>query len=168
MHYFVGDVMVPAKGLEPPRCCQQKILSLPRLPFRHAGTIGIIAKPGSDYKGVFAAAQAVAPSASCGMAAGMRAVCFSRRRWLRVRRAPRAERHMPLFPCVSPEERYLPRAFRPAFRLCGMELQQTSLIRGSVDGFLQTAGIAVLPSAGIPSRPNPPGEIPRAARAGEL
>ena len=29
--------LVPGKGLEPPRCYQQKILSLPRLPFRHPG-----------------------------------------------------------------------------------------------------------------------------------
>ena len=28
---------MPAAGLEPARCCQQQILSLPRLPFRHAG-----------------------------------------------------------------------------------------------------------------------------------
>ena len=28
---------MPAVGLEPTRCCQQQILSLPRLPFRHAG-----------------------------------------------------------------------------------------------------------------------------------
>ena len=26
-----------AAGLEPARCCQQQILSLPRLPFRHTG-----------------------------------------------------------------------------------------------------------------------------------
>ena len=29
--------VMPAAGLEPARCCQQQILSLPRLPFRHAG-----------------------------------------------------------------------------------------------------------------------------------
>ena len=29
--------LMPAVGLEPTRCCQQQILSLPRLPFRHAG-----------------------------------------------------------------------------------------------------------------------------------
>ena len=28
---------MPAMGLEPIRCCHQQILSLPRLPFRHAG-----------------------------------------------------------------------------------------------------------------------------------
>ena len=28
---------MPAVGLEPTRCCHQQILSLPRLPFRHAG-----------------------------------------------------------------------------------------------------------------------------------
>ena len=30
---------VPAVGLEPTRSCLQQILSLPRLPFRHAGLI---------------------------------------------------------------------------------------------------------------------------------
>ena len=30
---------LPAVGLEPTRCCQQQILSLPRLPFRHAGAL---------------------------------------------------------------------------------------------------------------------------------
>lgn len=29
--------LMPAMGLEPIRCCHQQILSLPRLPFRHAG-----------------------------------------------------------------------------------------------------------------------------------
>ena len=29
---------MPLAGLEPARCCQQQILSLPRLPFRHRGT----------------------------------------------------------------------------------------------------------------------------------
>ena len=29
--------LLPAMGLEPIRCCHQQILSLPRLPFRHAG-----------------------------------------------------------------------------------------------------------------------------------
>ena len=30
-------LFLPVAGLEPARCCQQQILSLPRLPFRHAG-----------------------------------------------------------------------------------------------------------------------------------
>ena len=30
-------VLLPAAGLEPARGCPQQILSLPRLPFRHAG-----------------------------------------------------------------------------------------------------------------------------------
>ena len=29
--------LMPVVGLEPTRCCHQQILSLPRLPFRHAG-----------------------------------------------------------------------------------------------------------------------------------
>ena len=33
---------MPAVGLEPTRCCQQQILSLPRLPFRHTGEILVI------------------------------------------------------------------------------------------------------------------------------
>ena len=36
-HYLQGFSLMPAVGLEPTRCCQQQILSLPRLPFRHAG-----------------------------------------------------------------------------------------------------------------------------------
>ena len=35
-------VFVPAVGLEPTRPLGQQILSLPRLPFRHAGKIGLI------------------------------------------------------------------------------------------------------------------------------
>ena len=31
------EVLLPAMGLEPIRGCPQQILSLPRLPFRHAG-----------------------------------------------------------------------------------------------------------------------------------
>ena len=31
--------MVPVVGLEPTRCCQQRILSPSRLPFRHTGTL---------------------------------------------------------------------------------------------------------------------------------
>ena len=31
------SLLMPAMGLEPIRCCHQQILSLPRLPFRHAG-----------------------------------------------------------------------------------------------------------------------------------
>ena len=31
--------MMPAAGLEPARGCPQQILSLPRLPFRHAGLL---------------------------------------------------------------------------------------------------------------------------------
>ena len=31
------EILVPAVGLEPTRGCPQQILSLPRLPFRHAG-----------------------------------------------------------------------------------------------------------------------------------
>ena len=31
------NFLMPAVGLEPTRCCHQQILSLPRLPFRHAG-----------------------------------------------------------------------------------------------------------------------------------
>ena len=30
---------MPAAGLEPARGCPQQILSLPRLPFRHAGAL---------------------------------------------------------------------------------------------------------------------------------
>ena len=30
---------MPVAGLEPARCCQQQILSLPRLPFRHTGML---------------------------------------------------------------------------------------------------------------------------------
>ena len=30
---------MPAAGLEPARGCPQQILSLPRLPFRHAGVL---------------------------------------------------------------------------------------------------------------------------------
>ena len=33
----IWGFLMPAAGLEPARCCQQQILSLPRLPFRHAG-----------------------------------------------------------------------------------------------------------------------------------
>ena len=32
-----GVLILPAAGLEPARGCPQQILSLPRLPFRHAG-----------------------------------------------------------------------------------------------------------------------------------
>ena len=32
---------VPAVGLEPTRSCLQQILSLPRLPFRHAGAYNV-------------------------------------------------------------------------------------------------------------------------------
>ena len=32
-----SDSFMPAAGLEPARSCLQQILSLPRLPFRHAG-----------------------------------------------------------------------------------------------------------------------------------
>jgi hypothetical protein len=32
--------LVPLEGLEPPRPCEQQILSLPRLPFRHRGNPG--------------------------------------------------------------------------------------------------------------------------------
>ena len=32
-----GSKILPAMGLEPIRGCPQQILSLPRLPFRHAG-----------------------------------------------------------------------------------------------------------------------------------
>ena len=32
-----GFHLLPAAGLEPARGCPQQILSLPRLPFRHAG-----------------------------------------------------------------------------------------------------------------------------------
>jgi hypothetical protein len=32
--------LVPQAGLEPARPCEQQILSLPRLPFRHWGTGG--------------------------------------------------------------------------------------------------------------------------------
>ena len=31
-------LLMPAAGLEPARGCPQQILSLPRLPFRHAGS----------------------------------------------------------------------------------------------------------------------------------
>lgn len=31
------DLTMPVAGLEPARGCPQQILSLPRLPFRHAG-----------------------------------------------------------------------------------------------------------------------------------
>ena len=44
--YITYEVLkMPAVGLEPTRSCLQQILSLPRLPFRHAGgwTIDIIA-----------------------------------------------------------------------------------------------------------------------------
>lgn len=34
---FIGTLVMPAAGLEPARGCPQQILSLPRLPFRHAG-----------------------------------------------------------------------------------------------------------------------------------
>ena len=36
----VHKVLMPAMGLEPIRGCPQQILSLPRLPFRHAGIFG--------------------------------------------------------------------------------------------------------------------------------
>ena len=36
-HIYPIRGLLPAAGLEPARCCQQQILSLPRLPFRHAG-----------------------------------------------------------------------------------------------------------------------------------
>ena len=34
---MIYKVSLPAAGLEPARGCPQQILSLPRLPFRHAG-----------------------------------------------------------------------------------------------------------------------------------
>jgi hypothetical protein len=34
---FSAIFLLPAAGLEPARGCPQQILSLPRLPFRHAG-----------------------------------------------------------------------------------------------------------------------------------
>ena len=36
-HYWFQGFLLPAAGLEPARGCPQQILSLPRLPFRHAG-----------------------------------------------------------------------------------------------------------------------------------
>lgn len=39
--------MVPEAGLEPARCCHRQILSLVRLPFRHAGTACV------DFKRLF-------------------------------------------------------------------------------------------------------------------
>jgi hypothetical protein len=33
----VGEKMVPEEGVEPTRPCDQRILSPPRLPFRHSG-----------------------------------------------------------------------------------------------------------------------------------
>ena len=46
---------VPAVGLEPTRSCLQQILSLPRLPFRHAGieTSIIISRFCRNGKGIF-------------------------------------------------------------------------------------------------------------------
>ena len=46
---------MPAAGLEPARCCHQQILSLPRLPFRHAGieTSIIISRFCRNGKGIF-------------------------------------------------------------------------------------------------------------------
>ena len=45
---------MPAMGLEPIRCCHQQILSLPRLPFRHAGkfvsNVSILSQDISDCK----------------------------------------------------------------------------------------------------------------------
>ena len=38
-------VLLPAAGLEPARGCPQQILSLPRLPFRHAGLINCLQQP---------------------------------------------------------------------------------------------------------------------------
>ena len=35
--YVTKKFQMPAAGLEPARGCPQQILSLPRLPFRHAG-----------------------------------------------------------------------------------------------------------------------------------
>src|SRR5690349_13937547 len=48
--------MVPLEGLEPPRPCEQQILSLPRLPFRHRGCGATIAMQhgGSTRAGAFA------------------------------------------------------------------------------------------------------------------
>lgn len=36
---------MPAAGLEPALCRHKQILSLPRLPFRHAGQYGICTEP---------------------------------------------------------------------------------------------------------------------------
>lgn len=36
---YASHLYMPAMGLEPIRGCPQQILSLPRLPFRHAGTL---------------------------------------------------------------------------------------------------------------------------------
>ncbi len=33
--------MVPEEGVEPTRPCDQRILSPPRLPFRHSGTVTV-------------------------------------------------------------------------------------------------------------------------------
>ena len=40
-------LLVPEKGIEPPRCCHRQILSLLRLPFRHSGMDG--QKEGCSY-----------------------------------------------------------------------------------------------------------------------
>lgn len=36
---YASHLYMPAMGLEPIRGCPQQILSLPRLPFRHAGLV---------------------------------------------------------------------------------------------------------------------------------
>ena len=38
-HRIYRCFILPVAGLEPARCCQQQILSLPRLPFRHTGML---------------------------------------------------------------------------------------------------------------------------------
>ena len=40
---------MPAAGLEPALCRHKQILSLPRLPFRHAGQYGICTEPEKHF-----------------------------------------------------------------------------------------------------------------------
>lgn len=59
---------MPAMGLEPIRGCPQQILSLPRLPFRHAGKSYAVRKPlkqNLSYHNIFEIATIIFVTFTC-------------------------------------------------------------------------------------------------------